>query len=494
MEIQPRVNPDEAPRVRLLRLGDDPYLLPLVLLATADALVFAGAVWLAYPIRFLSPLASTFPLQAGWVAPPFSEFFGFGLLAALVGLVTFERLGFYQGRIGTDRRVHLLRIFAGVLIANLALEGILSLADTSLSRGARLVAFSLTVPLAALAHFGLKRVHSRMLHQGVGYRRLLLVLDDLARTEQVVRDLARDHGSEFNVVGVLLGLWGECSTQVPEGPSDPGPLMVGNLLDLRRALATSRYDAVLIQLAPELTEEARAAAALCDAFGVDFYVDPLLFERVLEQIPLGGDLYLPVLVRGVTPLSGSSVVVKRAFDLVGSACLILACLPLWTILAVLIKAGSRGPIFYHQERIGLDGRVFRIFKFRSMRVDAETDSGPVWARPEDPRRTRLGAWMRRWNIDETPQFLNVFRGEMSLVGPRPERPFFVNQFKADVPRYLRRHMVKCGITGWAQVNGLRGDTSIEERTRYDMWYIENWSFLLDLKILARTGFVRENAY
>lgn len=491
MENPPRATPMEAPRARLLRLGDDPYLLPLVLLAGADALVFAGAVWLAYPIRFFSPLASLFPLQPGWVAPPFSVFFRFGLLAAVVGVVAFERLGFYQGRIGTDRRIHLLRIFAGVLIANMILEGILSLADTPLSRGTRLVAFSLTVPLAALAHYTLKHAHSRMLRQGVGYRRLLLILDDLARTEEVVRVLVRDHGTEFHVVGVLLGTQAEGP---PDGGSGSQTPVVGTLLDLRRALASGLYDTVLIQLSPQSTAEAREAAALCDAFGIDFYVDPALFERVLAEVPLGGDLYLPVLVRGVTPLSGSSVVVKRAFDLAVSACLILVCVPFWAILAALIKLETRGPVFYRQERIGLDGRSFRIFKLRSMRMDAESESGPVWARAGDPRRTRLGAWMRRWNIDETPQFINVFRGEMSLVGPRPERPFFVNRFKTDVPRYLRRHMVKCGITGWAQVNGFRGDTSIEERTRYDMWYIENWSFWLDLKILAKTGFVRENAY
>lgn len=142
----------------------------------------------------------------------------------------------------------------------------------------------------------------------------------------------------------------------------------------------------------------------------------------------------------------------------------------------------------------MDGRSFHILKFRSMRMDAEKESGPVWASQADPRRTHIGAWMRSWNLDETPQFINVFCGEMSLVGPRPERPHFVNQFKEEIPRYLLRHMVKSGITGWAQVNGFRGDTSIEERTRYDMWYIENWSFLLDLKILVKTILARENAY
>ena len=129
-----------------------------------------------------------------------------------------------------------------------------------------------------------------------------------------------------------------------------------------------------------------------------------------------------------------------------------------------------------------------------MRTDAEDNTGPVWATPEDPRRTHIGKWMRKWNIDETPQFINVFRGEMSLVGPRPERPCFIDQFKVTIPSYLRRHVVRSGMTGWAQIHGLRGDTSIEERTRFDIWYVQHWSLWLDVRILFRTLFARKNAY
>jgi exopolysaccharide biosynthesis polyprenyl glycosylphosphotransferase len=250
----------------------------------------------------------------------------------------------------------------------------------------------------------------------------------------------------------------------------------------------------MVYLPKERSVDARKAIDLCESFGVEFFIDPDLFESLLAETPLGGKTLLPVVSMGETPLSGSAVVMKRFFDILGSACLILICIPFWTALALLIKLESKGPVFYTQERIGLDGRTFKVYKFRSMRVEAEAESGPVWATKDDPRTTRLGAWMRRNNIDETPQFLNVFRGDMSLVGPRPERPHFVDQFKEDVPSYLKRHLVKSGITGWAQVHGLRGDTSIEERTRYDMWYIRNWSLLLDIKILFRTLRANENAY
>jgi lipopolysaccharide/colanic/teichoic acid biosynthesis glycosyltransferase len=166
--------------------------------------------------------------------------------------------------------------------------------------------------------------------------------------------------------------------------------------------------------------------------------------------------------------------------------------------ATLIKITSPdGPVFLIQERVGLDGHAFPIIKFRTMRPDAEKDTGAVWAKPDDPRRTRLGAFLRKYSIDELPQFINVLVGDMSLVGPRPERPIFVETFRRTIPRYFDRHREKAGLTGWAQVNGLRGNTSIEERTAYDLWYVENWSFWLDVKICLKTltvVFKDRNAY
>jgi exopolysaccharide biosynthesis polyprenyl glycosylphosphotransferase len=169
--------------------------------------------------------------------------------------------------------------------------------------------------------------------------------------------------------------------------------------------------------------------------------------------------------------------------------------PFMLLLALLIKLDSAGSAFYTQERMGLDEKPFQMIKFRSMREGAEDETGPVWAIKEDPRRTRLGAFIRRFSLDELPQFINVFMGQMSLVGPRPERPMFVEQFKQIIPRYVERHQEKAGMTGWAQVNGLRGDTSIVERTKYDLYYIENWSIFFDLKILIRTvvTFMRDRA-
>ncbi len=167
------------------------------------------------------------------------------------------------------------------------------------------------------------------------------------------------------------------------------------------------------------------------------------------------------------------------------------------IIAILVKLSSRGRVFYKQERMGMDGRRFRIYKFRSMVADAEKDTGPIWTAPNDPRRTRIGSFLRKHSLDELPQFFNVLRGDMSLVGPRPERPVFVEEFKQRIPQYMLRHKVRSGITGWAQVHGWRGNTSVEKRIEYDLYYIENWSLVLDIRILyltIRRGLRHRNAY
>jgi len=206
---------------------------------------------------------------------------------------------------------------------------------------------------------------------------------------------------------------------------------------------------------------------------------------------------VPVININDVPLQGFNSVVKRGIDVVVSTALLAVLLIPFAIIALLVKLTSRGPVFYRQERMGLDGRRFLIYKFRSMHHDAEADTGPVFARDEDPRRTAIGKLLRRSNIDELPQLWNVMRGEMSIVGPRPERPNFVAQFKDRIPQYMLRHKVKAGMTGWAQVHGWRGNTSIEKRIEYDLYYIENWSVRLDFKIMWLTlirGFFHKHAY
>jgi Undecaprenyl-phosphate glucose phosphotransferase len=195
---------------------------------------------------------------------------------------------------------------------------------------------------------------------------------------------------------------------------------------------------------------------------------------------------MPVVLVTESPGQGWNAVLKRAFDLVCSALGLVFLAPVLAVLALWVRLDSAGPVLYAQERVGLSGKRFRMLKFRTMRVDAEAEGAPGWTTPGDPRRTRAGRILRPLSLDELPQLWNVFRGEMSLVGPRPERPMYVEQFRASVPRYMLRHHMKAGITGWAQVHGLRGDTPLDRRIEFDLYYIRNWSLGLDLKIILLT--------
>ena len=195
---------------------------------------------------------------------------------------------------------------------------------------------------------------------------------------------------------------------------------------------------------------------------------------------------MPVVLVTETPDQGWNAVVKRAFDLVLSAFGLIVLSPVMLLVAVWVRLDAAGPALYVQERVGVNGRRFRMYKLRTMRVDAEAGGKPGWTTPDDPRRTRCGAFLRRTSLDELPQLWNVFLGQMSLVGPRPERPVYVEQFRASIPRYMLRHHVKAGITGWAQVNGLRGDTPLEQRIVFDLYYIDHWSLAFDLRILMLT--------
>lgn len=250
-------------------------------------------------------------------------------------------------------------------------------------------------------------------------------------------------------------------------------------------LPFNRYQEVrhVIDVLSQTTAEIRIVADVPGLAGLSLAVSPL---DNLTMINLREN-----------PHYGLNSALKRAMDIVVSLVAIVLLSPVMIVIAILIKLTSRGPIFYAQERCSLNGKPFKMLKFRSMRVDAEKETGAVWAKPDDARRTPIGAFLRRTSLDELPQLFNVLKGEMSLVGPRPERPVFIQRFRKTIPNYMARHAVKCGITGWAQVHGWRGNTSLRKRIEYDLYYINHWSFWLDLRILwltVRAAIFGQNAY
>ena len=261
--------------------------------------------------------------------------------------------------------------------------------------------------------------------------------------------------------------------------------VMGRPEDLPRLIEDHEVDEVLVAIPEHGHRAVVRTIGYCERGRVSIKVAPDIFHSITSAASIDDLGGLPlVAVRDYT-MRGYLLIAKRALDLAGAMVGLVFLSPLMLLVGLLIKLESPGPVFFIQDRMGLDGKPFKMIKFRSMRADSERN-GPGWTVDNDPRQTRLGALLRKIEVDELPQFINVLLGEMSLVGPRPEQPHYVEQFRQVVPRYMERHREKAGMTGWAQVNGMRGDTSIEERTRYDIWYIENWSIFLDIKIVLRT--------
>ena len=261
---------------------------------------------------------------------------------------------------------------------------------------------------------------------------------------------------------------------------------LGTLADADEIIRSEKIDHVYVALPLEEHVKMLSIVEATNREGVDVHVVPDLLQFIALRARLENLDGVPIISLNDVPLRGFNSVLKRAIDVAISGAALFALSPLLGTIALIIRRSSPGRVFYTQERMGLDGKAFHVYKFRSMYQGAEDDTGPVWARDDDPRCTPVGRWLRKMDLDELPQLWNVFRGDMSLVGPRPERPYFVEQFKHRIPQYMLRHKVKAGITGWAQVNGWRGNTSLEKRIEYDLYYIENWSVGLDLKILWLT--------
>ncbi|OOB79197.1 MAG: undecaprenyl-phosphate glucose phosphotransferase [Epulopiscium sp. Nuni2H_MBin001] len=297
---------------------------------------------------------------------------------------------------------------------------------------------------------------------------------------------------------ITAALAGEIDLSTKYANAFAGYSVLGHVSNLEEILNNNDIDIIFIALEGEHQVYLKKILYVCEKSGVKTNIIPY-YHRYVPAKPYMDDLDgLPVIDVRHVPLDNIfKWFVKRFFDIVLSIIIIILISPVLIFSAIMIKLSSKGPILFKQERVGLDRKPFQMYKFRSMRVQSAETEKSQWTTKNDPRKTAWGSFMRKTSIDELPQFFNVLKGDMSIVGPRPERPYFVDKFKEEIPRYMIKHQVRPGITGWAQVNGLRGDTSIEERIAYDLYYIENWEFLFDVKIIFLTifkGFINKNAY
>lgn len=447
------------------------YTFSLVFL---DALMIGIAFTLAYVVRALIPWPNELIASA-----EFTRYWGLmPLLTASIITALFFFRQYYIPR-AISRVDQFYSVVAATTLGTLlavALAVFLFSNDFDFPRAMVIYAGLLSIVLIMIGRAIHQSMRMWLQSKGWGRDRALIVgSGEMARA--VLQRILWSPQLGYEVVGIVKG-----DTQFEPLWDVP---VLGEADELPQLIEHHKIDEVIIAM-PEKGHRATVRLiTLCQSVQVSIKVFPDLFQFVATQPTIGDLGGLPLISIRDYAMRGYLLVFKRLMDIVGSSIGLIFLSPLMLLVAVAIKLESPGGVFFVQERMGLDGKPFKILKFRSMRNDAEK-YGPGWTIDDDPRQTRLGRFLRKVEIDELPQLLNVLLGEMSLVGPRPEQVHYVQEFRSTIPRYMDRHQAKAGMTGWAQVNGLRGDTSISERTKFDLWYIENWSLLLDTKILVRT--------
>ncbi|RPI03496.1 MAG: undecaprenyl-phosphate glucose phosphotransferase [Calditrichaeota bacterium] len=324
-----------------------------------------------------------------------------------------------------------------------------------------------------------------------GYnKRNLLIIGAGATARRFAYEITSHRETGYQVVGFL-------DDKVVQIPESPIPIL-GKLAEISAILESQMIDRVVVALGMNESRHLAKVVRECEYAGIEVNIIPDLFQFIHPRAKVLNLNGIPLI--GVRPNPVDTwqyVFLKRLFDIAFSLLILTLISPLALMIILLIKLTSRGPIFFIQERLGTQGRPFNFFKFRTMTFQTTAESDTRWTRPNDDRVTLIGKFLRRTSLDELPQFWNILKGDMSVVGPRPERPYFAQKFRKNIPEYMIRHQVKTGLTGWAQVNGLRGDTSIEKRIQFDLYYIENWSFSFDMRIILLTfykGLLNKNAY
>lgn len=451
--------------------------LPWVQLAV-DSLTIFSLLHAAFWFRFESGF---FPNELGTPDEPI--YVRSYVFVALVVVWFLRSSGLYRPARSFTFLAEIGRVFKAVVMGTLVLTAMtfffrgFSFSRTYLLLAGLLLAAGISLARVALG-FAVMWVDERR-----GSPRNVVIVGDNPNARKLIHFYSRNRRFGTRVIGIL-------DDALPKGSAVESVEVWGRVDELGAILKTKREVHEVVLADPGLPQ-ARMLKMIsdCEKLMVGFRWIADIFGLIASKMSVSYLAGVPLLSFVDSPLGDwENRVLKRTMDIFCSAAALVFLSPAFLAIAIAIRADSRGPVFFRQQRIGQDGRRFVLFKFRTMGAGAEEKTGPVWASENDPRRTRVGTFLRKTNLDELPQLWNVLKGEMSLVGPRPERPFFVSQFMEDIPRYMARHTIRSGMTGWAQVNGLRGNTSIEERTKYDLFYIENWSPFFDAKILFMTVF------
>lgn len=451
-----------------------------------DAFIIAASYVTAWMIRFIGSFS-----YSAVFALSFEQYM-FALIFIVPGyLLLYQAFTLYEPMHMQGRRLVLANVIKANILGMLLI--IFSLYMLEESDFSRLMVYIFCVINITL-EWGIRMLIFAFLRdmrkRGLNQKQMILVGYSRAAEEYIDRIQANPQWG-YVVRGIL-------DDKVPAGTLYKGVKVIGRIANLMVILPANRLDEIAITLGLSEYYRLEEIVTLCEKSGVHTKFIPD-YNKIIPTKPYTEDILgLPVINIRYVPLSNTfNAMVKRTMDIVGSIAGIIVASPVMLLMCVLIKATSPGPLIYKQERVGLHNKNFRMYKFRSMEIQPEAEEKKAWTVKNDPRVTGIGKFMRRTSIDELPQLFNILKGDMSLVGPRPERPFFVEKFREEIPRYMVKHQVRPGLTGWAQIHGYRGDTSIRKRIDYDLYYIENWTVGLDIKILFLTffkGFVNKNAY
>ena len=455
-------------------------------LAVVDAVILTISYWLAWYVRFRSGIFSS-----SVEAVPYAVYMRALFVMIPAMLILYSACNLYSTHRLKGRRVEIASITQANVTGGLIFMTALQLLHQEYwSRSMIFIFFVFNVVLDVWARFFIWGSVCRMRKRGRNLKNVLLVGYSRAAEEYIDRVVANPQWG-YNIRGIL-------DDKVESGTLYMGVKVIGRIDNLMVILPENHLDEIAITLGLSEYYRLEEIVALCEKSGVHTKFIPD-YNNIIPTKPYTEDILgMPVINIRYVPLSNTfPAAVKRCMDIVGSIICIIIGSPLMLACAAIIKATSPGPVIFCQERVGLHNRPFMMYKFRSMVVQEAKTEKKAWTVRNDPRVTPIGRFMRKTSIDELPQLFNVLKGEMSLVGPRPERPFFVEKFQEEIPRYMVKHQVRPGMTGWAQVNGYRGDTSIRRRIDCDLYYIENWTIGLDIKILFLTvfkGFINNNAY
>ncbi len=459
------------------RRGD--FFIPFITVAF-DSLAIEFSFLFSYWLRFESNLFESYGFTS-IDTPPIEGYIAGSLFILFLWLLLFQARHMYGARRSVSLSDELINI---VKVVSLGMLVVMSVAFFYRAFSYSRIVFGLlwvtSIASVSLGRIIVQSLERKLYRKGRNLKYAVIIGND-GLANEVYSRLNGHPAFGFQVLGYFAAQPAHNELNLSHAT------YLGTVEDAPRYIMEERVELAFIALRAEDHQAMFHFISECVGVNIEFMMVPDVLEIMTSQVSVRELEGIPFLRIKSIPLTFWGRVAKRSFDVVVSGILLIVLSPVWLIVMVLIRLDSKGPIFFKQERVGLDGRNFAMYKFRSMKTGAETsDDQAGLGIAHDPRRTRLGVWLRKFSMDELPQFFNVLRGDMSLVGPRPERIRYVEKFSDAVPKYLDRHRMKTGVTGWAQVNGLRGDTSIEERIKYDLYYIENWSVGFDIKILLRT--------